>query len=210
MSQADQEKWDARYQKQSDGDGFEASELLEVALARLRTERGDLQGLAALDLACGGGRNSLCLAGSGFRVDAVDVSAEALALGRRRHERRVERQQRKVEIRWIQADLDEGLPVAGPYDLIVMIRYLDLRLLASALELLRPGGVLVAELHVDADGESVSGPRNPAFRAPPGALAEVTKGLDPWLLEEGIAGNGPDRREALARFVGVRSDGSTK
>ena len=207
MSQADQERWDARYRKQSDGDAFAASELLEPALAWLRSERGDLEGLTALDLACGAGRNSLRLAESGFRVDAVDVSAEGLALGQRRAEQRGASRD-AGDIRWIQADLDAGLPVSGPYDLVVMIRYLDLQLLAGAIELLRPGGVLVVELHMDPGAELVSGPRNPDFLAAPGALAAVTADLTPWLLEEGIVETGPGRREALARFIGARPDGA--
>jgi SAM-dependent methyltransferase len=201
VSQEDQSRWDARYREQADEDEFAASALLDDALARLSSERADLEGMTALDIACGGGRNSLRLAESGFWVDAVDVSAEGLALGERRAALSGSDEAAK-RIRWIQADLDDGLPVAGSYDLIVMVRYLALSLLVDAIELLRPGGVLVVELHMDAGGEAVSGPRNPAYLVAPGALAEVTGGLSPWLLEEGVFQIGDDRREALARFVG--------
>ena len=209
MSQADRDRWDARYRNQTDADTFAASELLERALARMASERGDLTGLAALDLACGGGRNSLRLADAGFRVDAVDVSAEGLALARKRAAQTLAGKADAAEgaanrISWIQADLDDGMPVRGPYDLVVMLRYLDLDLLADAIQRLRPDGVLVVELHMDPGSEMVSGPGNPAFLVPAGALAELTRQLTPWLHEEGIVQVSSDRREALARFAGVR------
>ncbi len=208
MSEADRQKWDARYRQQTDGDSYAASELLDRALVRLASARGDLTGLTALDLACGGGRNSIRLAEAGFRVDAVDVSSEGLALARQRADRRAAggtgpEAGTVHRINWIQADLDEGLPVSGPYDLIVLIRYLDLNLLASAIRCLSPGGVLVVELHMNPGSEPVSGPGNPDFLISPGALADATGDLTPWIAEEGIRDTGPDRREALAQFVGL-------
>ena len=41
-------------------------------------------GAAVLDLGCGSGRHSRCLAARGFRVTAIDLSAESLARARRR------------------------------------------------------------------------------------------------------------------------------
>ena len=207
MSQADQEKWDARYAGQDAAEAFQPSELLVLAVERVAGPGGEVQGLAALDLACGGGRNSIYLAERGFQVDAVDVSAQGLALGRQREWLRSNLGEgsgapRPGAIRWIQADLDAGSPVSGPYDLVVMIRYLDLALLADAARMLRPGGLLVAELHMDPGDEEVAGPRNPAFLVGRGALAEAARGLTPMLHTEGIVEMGGGRREALARFVG--------
>ena len=188
---------------------YRPSVLLEDAVARMRQIRNDLEGLRALDLACGGGRNSICLAEQGFQVDAVDLSAEGLALAERRAARRqltsasgASAERRGAKILWIQADLDAGLPVAGAYDLIVMIRYLDLPLLTDAIRLLQPGGVLVVELHMDPAGEVVAGPGNPDFLVSPGVLAETTGGLTPWLQTEGIVEAADGRLEALARFIG--------
>ncbi len=206
MSRTDQEKWDSRYREQGSEDAYTPSGLLESALARMHAERGDLRGLTALDLACGGGRNSLRLAEAGFRVDAVDISAEGLTLAKQRAAHRPlagTDNDPGARINWIQADLDTGPPVTGPYDLILMIRYLNLPLLTKAITLLTPGGVLVAELHMHPGNEPVSGPRNPDFLVPPGALAELTRTLTPWIMEEGIVQTAPDRQEALARFVGI-------
>jgi SAM-dependent methyltransferase len=207
MSRADREKWDARYARQNET-AYEPSELLQDALSRMRQSRSDLLGLSVLDLACGGGRNSIWLAEQGFRVDAVDVSAEGLRLGQRRAAQRraagpgAADGARPGEIHWLQADLDDGLPVSGPYDLIVMIRYLDLPLLARAIPLLRPGGVLVVELHMESGGRAVAAPRNPDFLISPGELARTTRELTPWLLTEGLVESADGRREALVRFIG--------
>lgn len=212
MSEADRKKWDARYAGQDAASAYAASALLDIALERMARERGGFAGLRALDLACGSGRNSLRLAELGFNVDALDVSAAGLALGRAREQAlragqwRARGLDRPGEIDWLQADLNDGLSVDGPYDLIVIIRYLDLALLAGSVQLLRPGGVLVVELFMDpraaGAGNEVSGPRNPDFLIAPGVLGEATAGLSPWLLEEGVVATGAGRQEALARFVG--------
>jgi SAM-dependent methyltransferase len=204
MSQADRDKWDNRYKGQQAANA-RPSALLEEALARFSRQRGDLRDLAALDLACGAGRNSLLLARHGCRVDAVDISSEALALGARRW-KQAGGGQWPGAIRWLQADLDDGLPPGDDYDLIAVIRFLDLALLRQLSARLNPGGMLVAELHMNLPGapDTVSGPGNPDFLAAPGALAGVLTGLEIWQLEEGIFDTGPGRKEALARFIGVR------
>jgi len=208
MSESDRQKWDARYARRQAAD-TRPSALLEMALARYSRERGRSRGLTALDLACGSGRNSLWLARQGFQVDAVDISAEALALGARSWAR--SDRARRGSIRWLQADLDDGLPRAtwgGGYGVITVIRFIDLPLLRQLPALLKPGGMLVVELHLNLPGApargALSGPGNPAYLAPPGALAEATVGLETRQLEEGLFPAGPGRQEALARFVGLR------
>ncbi|MEV6331589.1 class I SAM-dependent methyltransferase [Streptomyces sp. NPDC051909] len=67
-----------------------------------------------LDLGCGPGRNSRYLAEQGFAVDAVDLSAGALAWARERAELS------GLEIRFLHGDAftTPGLVDGGPYDLI--------------------------------------------------------------------------------------------
>ena len=204
MSRTDQEKWDARYAEQDPRDVSAPSELLKTAFTRFDgTDRTP----TALDLACGGGRNSLWLAEQGFEVDAVDVSSEGLALAAKREAQSAQEKtdQAAVDsraIRWRHADLDDGFPLTGTWDLILIIRYLDLALVEQASQHLNPGGLLVVELHMDPGNETVAGPRNPNFLVAPGALAAATTGLTTLLLEEGIVQTGPNRREALARYIG--------
>ena len=150
------------------------------------------------------------LAEQGFEVDAVDVSSAGLALAAKREAQsaQVKTDQAAADsrtIRWLHADLDDGLPLTGTWDLILIIRYLDLSLVAQAAKHLNPGGLLVVELHMDPGDEAVAGPRNPDFLVTPGALAAATIGLTTLLLEEGIVQTGPDRREALARYIGRHS-----
>lgn len=199
MSQSDRKKWNARYARLRDAEIGSPTPLLMKALR----DRGSATG-RALDLACGSGRNAFALAEAGYRVDAVDVSAEGIERGRRTAGAR------GLDINWLVADLDEGLPVANSYDLIVMIRYLDLALLEAAIGLLKPGGSLVAELHLDAgdSGRELSGPRNPAFLATPGALLAVCAGLEVLYQEEGRVASSDGRTEALARVIGRRADQS--
>jgi SAM-dependent methyltransferase len=156
----------------------------------------------ALDLACGSGRNALALAEVGYEVDAVDISVEGIERGRRAA------RARNLKINWLLADLDRGLPVTETYDLIVMIRYLDLALLEAAIGSLNSGGRVVAEVHLDT-GESrgrLSGPRNPAFLVTPGALVSVCAGLEVIYQEEGRVATPEGRTAALARIIARRSD----
>lgn len=197
MSQSDRKKWNARYARLRDAEIGSPTPLLMKALR----DRGSATG-RALDLACGSGRNAFALAEAGYRVDAVDVSMEGVERGRRAAG------ERGLAINWLIADLDNGLPVAGPYDLVVMIRYLDLALLEAAIGLLQPGGWLVAEVHLDAgiSGLQLAGPRNPAFLAAPGALLKVCAGLEVMHQEEGRVAIPDGRTEALARVIGRRPD----
>lgn len=108
----------------------------------------------ALDLACGRGAVALWLAEAGLVVDAVDISCVALAAGRAASR----------AVRWIAADLDEGLPVTGPYQVVVCQRFWDPRLPLAAL--LAPDGLLVMTV--------LTGGR---FAASASALLEVAAGL---------------------------------
>ncbi|MDN5383025.1 MULTISPECIES: class I SAM-dependent methyltransferase [Streptomyces] len=77
-------------------------------------ERGTVTGRRALDLGCGPGRNALYLAARGFEVDAVDLSARAVAWARERaHEA-------GVDVRFVHGDAfgDAGAQLTGPYDLV--------------------------------------------------------------------------------------------
>lgn len=95
---------------------------------------------AALDLACGAGRNALYLAERGWRVTAVDGSPIALE-----HLRKRARAKRlSLDIRL--ADLERGefqLP-ANSCDLLLDILYLQRDLIPAIRAAVRPGGVAIA------------------------------------------------------------------
>jgi tellurite methyltransferase len=195
VSEADRAKWNARYRDGAYAARTHPSVLLAQWPARLPPGR-------ALDVACGAGRNSLFLAAAGREVDAVDISAAALERARRTAA------ERGLEVRWIEADLEEdpaaALP-AGPYAVIVHVRYVNPRLLPCLLERLGRGGVLLCEQHVES-AEDVAGPRNPAFRLRRNellrdAMTAAGPERDVLFYQEGLVTDPDGRRVALAQLV---------
>ena len=195
MSVADRIKWDERYRAGAYADREHPSALLAEWEARLPRGR-------ALDVACGAGRNSLFLASTGRRVDAVDISAVALDRARETA------MKRQLQVRWIEADLDEDPAVSLPgerYDLIVLVRYVNAKLLKALLERLAPGGMLLCEQHVESS-EDVVGPKTPAFRLRRNELLQSAKddcapGDSVVYYSEGVVTEPDGRRAALAQLV---------
>jgi SAM-dependent methyltransferase len=72
-------------------------------------DRGLLKPGRALDLGCGTGRNAIHLARAGFTVDAVDLSATAIAWARERAG--------AADVRFLHGDAF-ALDLDGPYDLV--------------------------------------------------------------------------------------------
>ena len=101
---------------------------------------------AALDLACGAGRNAVWLAGQGWRVTAVDFSAVALRMARGLEA------ERRVSVEWVEADVLAWMPPARAYDLVCVL-YLQLpaaerrTALGRAAAAVRPGGTLLVLGH---------------------------------------------------------------
>ncbi len=170
MTEADRIKWDKRYRAKSGEEMSLPSEFIQRWIDRCPRGR-------ALDVACGRGRNALFLAASGYEVDAVDISEEALRNAKRTA------QESGLELNWILHDLDEEFCPDSPYDLIIMVHYINLPLLASLARPLNPGGILLCEQHL-ATGAEVAGPSNPAFRLKPQQMREAAKGLKILELKE--------------------------
>jgi SAM-dependent methyltransferase len=134
----------------------------------------DLPPGRALDLACGEGRNAAWLAGRGWRVTAVDFSAEALrhaaALG--------------ADVEWQHADVREVAIDDGAYDL-VLLSYLHLppdemrAMLGRAAAGVNGGGRLVViGHHVDNHEHGCGGPSNPAVLHDPAWIGGVLNGFE--------------------------------
>lgn len=136
-----------------------------------------------LDLACGGGRHARLLAGMGYRVEAVDRDADALATLAG-----VE----NVTTRC--ADLEGGpWPYFGRgFDGIVVSRYLFRPTLPNLLGCLNEGGVLIYETFMV--GQELYGrPSNPAHLLRAGELLELVRNRFTVLaFEQGeVAGENP-------------------
>ena len=187
MSAVDREKWNRRYREGAYRARTHPSVFLEECAAALPAPG------RALDLACGTGRNAVYLAGLGFAVDAVDISAEALAIGRART--------RALPIRWLEHDLDSGFVPEAGYDVIVNIRFVNLPLLESLVPWLRPNGVMIVEQHLATARDDVIGPKNPAFRVARGELARLASTLTIERVQEDVFADPDGRNAALSRLV---------
>jgi SAM-dependent methyltransferase len=143
--------WDARYAATGVGEPGPPGVLVG------RTELVGTTG-RALDVACGRGTVAVWLATRGLATDAVDASPAGLALGRELAARA------GVSVGWIEADLEAGLPVSGPYDVVVCQRYREPALYPALVEVLATGGLLVLTVL------STVGDAGGRFRAAPGEL----------------------------------------
>ncbi len=194
MSHADRLKWDERYRAGSYAARPHPTQLLADRLAELPRGR-------ALDIACGAGRNALFLAEAGYEVDAVDVSPIGLERGAR------SAAEHGLAINWIEADL-ETTPAAtvladSDYDLIVMVRYVNMPLIAAIAERLRDGACLVCEQHLKTSRDVV-GPKNPAYRLAPNELLAAAGNLRVLFYREGIVEDPDGRPAALAQLIACR------
>jgi SAM-dependent methyltransferase len=153
----DRQRWDQRYRE-----GTYAARPWPSAYLRQLCDDRLIQPVGrALDVACGRGRNSLFLSAAGYAVDAVDVSALAIA-----HAANAAIS-RQLQVNWQCRDLLAGQqPVPkNTYSLIVMFRFVAPDLLPILLHGLAPGGILVIEEHLQWAGpEQISGPSSQRFR----------------------------------------------
>ena len=167
MSATDRDRWDAKYAgRPLPGDIAPDAWLVEQA-APLRPGR-------ALELACGLGRNSIWLAQQGWHVTGVDVSRVGLGLAERiAHDH-------GVQVEWIAADLDDFVPEAAAFELVIVFRFLDRVRLPKLIEqALRPGGRLIYETYTT---QHLTRPdshmKNPDFALAPGELPRLYAGLN--------------------------------
>jgi SAM-dependent methyltransferase len=116
-----------------------------------------------LDMACGGGRHAMLLAGLGYRVEAVD-----------RDESLLSRLAGVPGVTTRQADLEDGpWPYFGcVFAGIVITNYLWRPLLPQVMACVGAGGVLIYETFM-VGNERFGKPSNPQFLLRPGELLDV-------------------------------------
>ena len=150
MAEADRLKWDAKYSDR--GHRIERGE----ASFMLKEYFDQVAGKRALDVACGTGRNALFLAGHGFAVDALDISAVGL--------KRLQQDARGLagQVTTKLVDLDDFAPPVASYDLIVVANYLNRPLIAKLGAALRQCGVLVMDTFM-LDARNQSRKHNPDY-----------------------------------------------
>ena len=190
MSEADRERWNAKYAAGTYAARTHPSALLAGWMDRLPRGR-------ALDVACGMGRNAIHLAAHGYAVDAMDISGVALARARERAGAA------GVEVNWIETDLERPDLAGGAYDVIVVARFLDRPLIPRLIDALRPGGHVVYDHHYITPAD-VGGPASRRFRARPNELLDRFRALRVLFYEEGITTDPDGSRMALARLVACK------
>ena len=135
----------------------------------------------ALDVACGDGRNARYLAQLGYDVDAIDASDVAIdAL-------RGAARERGLTVSASVVDLErEPLP-AGPYDVIVVMNFLQRDLFDALQEALAPGGLLFYETLAQAHVRELGRSFDPTYLLADGELLRVFGGLEVVDHHEGVA-----------------------
>lgn len=159
------ERWDEKYRR-GEHTGQEPLPFLVDLVARI--EPGE-----ALDIGAGSGRHSRLLESRGWRVTAIDWSAEALAM-------------LPEGITRIQADLEAHEYEIEPerWDLIVDTCYWQPDLVPAIRAGVRPGGRVAMAI-------PLAGSMNPAYTVASGELAGLFEG---WMIEH-------SREDKLAELV---------
>ncbi|MFD6098794.1 class I SAM-dependent methyltransferase [Nocardiopsis flavescens] len=176
----DRDYWEDRYRGHAGGHGVPPN-------PHLVAEASDLEPGRALDAGAGTGAEARWLAGRGWRVTAADISQAALDAAR---ERTADLDpQAAGRIAWVRADLTEGIPGGGGYDLVCS-HYAHptggyaafFGLLASAVA---PGGTLfvVGHDHTGPHGHAGSHGHDGSLEHARVGAAEVAAVLDPGAWE---------------------------
>ncbi len=184
---SDAEHWDVRWAEA--GPPGEPEPWLVRAAHRLPTSG------RAVDLAGGQGRNALWLAARGLDVTVVDVSAVGLERAR------AAAAARGLALSTLQRDLPtEGAP-PGPWDLAVIVRYLDRELLAGLPAVLADGGLVAFSQPTVVNLERHEHPREEFLLAEGemASLVERIEGLEVVELFEGWTPEGTHEAQLIAR-----------
>jgi tellurite methyltransferase len=189
-------RWDERY-----GLGERAKEDLDAAPNPLRVETaGKIPPGKALDVACGAGRNALWLAEHGWKVTAVDGAPNGIEILRRRAS------ERGLIVDTRIADLEKGeyRIEESSWDLIAMCFYLQTSLFERAKRGVRPGGIVLAIVHIAEPGHE---PTEHQLR--PGELEKYFTGWEILHRHEGKP-NDQAHKRISAELVARRPLGSSR
>lgn len=185
MSDADRDRWEARYR--TSGPPAKGPSAFLLSLDALLPRRG-----RALDVAGGAGRHALWLARRGLSVTLCDISETALALARRAA------QAERLALETVAVDL-EAVPLpAGPWDVVLSFHYLQRDLFARWPDLLAPGGLLVFVQPTRSNLERFPKPGS-SHLLEDGELPSLVQGLEVVRYDEGWLDEGRHEARLVAR-----------
>lgn len=147
----------------------------------------------ALDIACGEGRNAIYLAQHGYDVDAVDISEEAIKMGRE--------SAGDLKVNFLAADLERFSIPEESYDLIINFNYLQRSLIHSIKSGLKRGGVVIFETYT-VEQQAFGKPNNPEFLLKPNELLRMFSDLHIVYYREGVLEE--CGKKAVALLVGKK------
>lgn len=188
-------KWEERFSRPGYWAGAEPASFLREVLPLVGRPG------CALELAMGEGRNAVYLAEQGWRVTGLELTAAGLtkteAFAR---ERGVPAWRAPLNggelvapapgVLLAQADLENGLLPAGPWDLLLVVNFLLRPLLPAIAQTLPPGAFLAYETYTVRQLEFEGGPRSREFLLEPGELREAFRELEVLIYREWTAGKG--------------------
>lgn len=153
----------------------------------------------ALDIACGGGRNTFFLAALGFEVDALDISDVAVA--------RVQEliAQRGASVTVQRTDLATGASFPrSAYEVVIDFFYRERSLFDPTVQALAPGGLLIFETFVGARPEPPAKSFGPRFGLEPGELRRAFAALELLRYQEVQIGDESSGHRTVARLAARR------
>lgn len=121
----------------------------------------------ALDLGCGGGRDSVFLARHGWQVTGIDQEARVL----KRAKQLATKSGASVKFKCCDLKKSGCFP-EGRFDLVTVVRYLNRDLFSQIDAAITPGGYLVYQTF-SRGAEAFGSPKNPNFILQVGELSEV-------------------------------------
>ncbi len=153
----------------------------------------------ALDIACGGGRNTFFLASQGFEVHALDISDVAVARVRELIAAR------RAPVTVQRTDLGAGASFPrSAYEVVIDFFYRERSLFEPTAQALAPGGLLVFETFVGARPEPPAQAFGPRFGLEPGELREAFAALELLRYEEVQIGDESSGHRTVARLAARR------
>lgn len=145
----------------------------------------------ALDLAMGGGRNAIYLAGQGYETDGADISPEFVDTARERAKLK------GVYLNARVADLEGDYKIPeNYYDLIICFNYLQRDLVPQMKNGLREKGMIVYETYT-VDQIQFGKPKNPDHLLKPNELLDMFRDFRCLYYREGVL----EENRAIARMI---------